>query len=435
MRRDVPLAQRLAAIVSRPHRSLIGSRCGTRPRRSVARPSESRHRLVAGRVPRRRADCADRAAVPGVRADAWRPLRRDRGPGPRDPRPARRPTSVPPELIDARPARRTSCAPSSTRSYPPARRDADNLSLRALGLLRPDQDVAALQLSCSATRSSASTTTKQKRMVVVTDSGLIATGEDHVRPRVHSRPPGRRLRPQLAADRCRRRGRPGPRPHRAGRGRRDRRDVPLGVRNLSRRSCGDHADAGPRHDAASPSGWSNSSPSPLHRRRLWAGSLTATVSRVFTRLDAAFVDPPDSTEQVIHPDKWDRARSRSRSIRPDLVAALVRAGRASPPSPMGEAMLADHGSSLLGLPSRRAGRARAGAATASSSHRPRWRLRRRMAHRVGHPRGCRRLRRSYSSSSPASASRRSVTRVAIPRCWCPRSAAGVLDRATGAAGS
>src|SRR5690606_32167967 len=56
--------------------------------------------------------------------------------------------------------------------YPPEERERDNLTLRALGLIEPDQDVAELQLQLYGEQVLGFYDDVEKRMVVVTDRGL-----------------------------------------------------------------------------------------------------------------------------------------------------------------------------------------------------------------------------------------------------------------------
>lgn len=56
--------------------------------------------------------------------------------------------------------------------YPVERQRADNITLRALGLLKPDQDVAALQLHLLSGQVIGFYDDKKKRMVVVSDAGV-----------------------------------------------------------------------------------------------------------------------------------------------------------------------------------------------------------------------------------------------------------------------
>ena len=56
--------------------------------------------------------------------------------------------------------------------YPPEERERDNIALRALGLLEPDQDVAELQLQLLGDSVLGFYNDIEKRMVVVSDAGL-----------------------------------------------------------------------------------------------------------------------------------------------------------------------------------------------------------------------------------------------------------------------
>jgi hypothetical protein len=58
------------------------------------------------------------------------------------------------------------------RDYPPQRRAADNVLLRALGLLRPDQDIGQLQLRLLSAQVIGFYDDKTKRMALVSDSGI-----------------------------------------------------------------------------------------------------------------------------------------------------------------------------------------------------------------------------------------------------------------------
>ena len=85
--------------------------------------------------------------------------------------------------------------------YPPEEREEDNLALRALGLLGPDEDMAELQLQLLGDQVLGFYDTTEKRMVVVTDAGLDANAKVTLRPRVHARPAGRGLRHLSASTR------------------------------------------------------------------------------------------------------------------------------------------------------------------------------------------------------------------------------------------
>lgn len=66
---------------------------------------------------------------------------------------------------------------SFQEDYPKARQSADNVTLRALGLLSADQDFAALQLKLLSGQVIGFYDDKQKRMVVVSDAGVDAQAQ------------------------------------------------------------------------------------------------------------------------------------------------------------------------------------------------------------------------------------------------------------------
>jgi hypothetical protein len=81
------------------------------------------------------------------------------------------PSIGPPQLID-RAQLEAELRASFDRDYPQSRRDADNLLLRALGLLAPGQDFAQLQLQLQAGQVIGFYDDKETRMVVVTENGV-----------------------------------------------------------------------------------------------------------------------------------------------------------------------------------------------------------------------------------------------------------------------
>ncbi len=79
----------------------------------------------------------------------------------------------PPDLL-TRDEFRVELLATFDEDYPQEERDEDNASLRALGLLEPDQDVAELQLQLLGDAVDGFYDDDEKRMVIVTDEGLDA---------------------------------------------------------------------------------------------------------------------------------------------------------------------------------------------------------------------------------------------------------------------
>jgi hypothetical protein len=63
---------------------------------------------------------------------------------------------------------------------------------------------------------------------------------------------------------------------------------------------------------------------PYTTGQVWASSLTGQnpLAPDFDEIDAAYADPPDSTEQIIHLDAWEPREQPETVEVPDLVAAL-----------------------------------------------------------------------------------------------------------------
>ena len=75
---------------------------------------------------------------------------------------------------------------------------------------------------------------------------------------------------------------------------------------------------------------------------LWAGALAGDpLSPDFTELDAAYVEPPDSTEQIIDLEKWDPREAPIQVEGPDLAAAFGDGWTEVDDTPIGQAFLED----------------------------------------------------------------------------------------------
>jgi hypothetical protein len=84
------------------------------------------------------------------------------------------PSLAPPQLI-TRAQLAAELRQRFDRDYPPARRASDNVLLHALGMLAPKQDVGELQLKLLSGQVIGFYDSRSKRMVLVSDSGLDAT--------------------------------------------------------------------------------------------------------------------------------------------------------------------------------------------------------------------------------------------------------------------
>ena len=192
--------------------------------------------------------------------------------------------------------------------YPQARRDADNLALHALGLLADDQDVAALQLQLLGDQVIGFYDDTRQRMVVVSDAGVDAQARiTYAHEYTHALQDAAFGLDSLQTD-----------------------AVGEDDRNLARTSLieGDAAltmvlwaiqhmtpaDLGtitqtPVPDMSGIPDWMVAQLElPYTAGADFAGSLYA--SGGFDAVDAAFADPPATTEQVLHPDKYAERRGR-----------------------------------------------------------------------------------------------------------------------------
>jgi hypothetical protein len=222
--------------------------------------------------------------------------------------------------------------------YPQPQRDADNITLRSLGLLRANQDAAQLQLRLLGDQVLGFYDNRKKRMVVVSDSGLSAEARiTYAHEYTHALQDAAFTLKKLQTD-----------------------AVGEDDRSLARTALveGDATQtmflwalagnlnpeelaqlgAGPPPDTGDAPSWMVS----LLRFPYTAG--LEWVGRVyqdggFNAVDAAFSDPPSSTEQVIHYDKWVAREKPTAVTVPDLAPALGNGWKRVASSPQGEAMM------------------------------------------------------------------------------------------------
>jgi hypothetical protein len=187
--------------------------------------------------------------------------------------------------------------------YPPEEREEDNLALRALGLLGPDEDVAELQLQLLGDQVLGFYNMTEKRMVVVTDAGLDANAKvTYAHEYTHALQDAAfdplSFDPSVTM-------------------------LAWAFEHLSQQELIEVGSQQLPDTTGIPSWMVNQLFFPYTAGQVWAGALTVNpLQPDFTEMDEAYADPPDSTEQIIHLDAWDPRESPIPIELPDLAAAL-----------------------------------------------------------------------------------------------------------------
>jgi hypothetical protein len=209
--------------------------------------------------------------------------------------------------------------------YPPDERARDNAILRAFGLLDPEQDVAELQLQLLGDQVLGFYDDTEKRMVVVTDAGLNAEAKlTYAHEYVHALQDAAFGLSTLETDAV---------------GEDDRSLARISLIEgdatvtmlswaLAHLTPEELLEIGSTVETPDmtgiPSWMVNQLQFPYTTGQLWVTQLAGNdpLNPDFAEVDAAFADPPDSTSQVIHIDKW-YARERPVVVdTPDLAGAL-----------------------------------------------------------------------------------------------------------------
>jgi hypothetical protein len=248
----------------------------------------------------------------------------------------------PPELL-TRDAFQDELLASFEQDYPPDEVADDNASLRALGLLEPDQDIAELQLQLLGDSVLGFYDDTEKRMVIVTDQGLDALAKfTYAHEYTHAL-----------------------------------QDAEFGLSSLNLEAEGDddgvlarlalvEGDATvamfawafahlepeelieitntPQPDTTGIPSWlvEQTAIFPYTEGYLWAGSLAGDpLNPDFTDVDAAYADPPDSTEQIIDVGKWDPREAPIPVDGPDLASVFGDGWAEVDDTPLGQAFLED----------------------------------------------------------------------------------------------
>ena len=227
--------------------------------------------------------------------------------------------------------------------YPPEDRERDNFTLRAFGLLGPDEDVGELQLELLTEQVVGFYDDEEKRMVVVSDSGLDANAKlTYAHEYTHALQDAAFGLDTLETDAV-------------GEDDRGLARVALvegdatmtmlawALQHLSQQELGE-IGAGPIPDTADVPDWMMSQLIfPYLAGQEWIIALMAEsggtpLSPEYDAIDAAYADPPDSTAQILDPQKWfDRVEPVEVEM-PDLAAALGDDWEQVDSSPVGQAM-------------------------------------------------------------------------------------------------
>jgi hypothetical protein len=225
--------------------------------------------------------------------------------------------------------------------YPPEDRERDNRTLRAFGLLGPDEDVAELQLRLLGDQVLGFYDTVEDRMVVVTDAGL-----DPAAKLTYAHEYAHALQDAAFAPE-----------HFTAQGLDDD-DRQLAMTTLTEGDATvtmlawafEHLTQEELLEIGTgievpdttgiPSWMVNQLQFPYSAGQVWIGTLARDpLEPDFTEVDAVYADPPDSTEQAMHLDKWESREPPIPVEAPDLAGILGEQWEVINESPVGEASI------------------------------------------------------------------------------------------------
>lgn len=248
--------------------------------------------------------------------------------------------------------------------YPPEERERDNFTLRAFGLLGPDQDVGELQLELLTEQVAGFYDDEEDRMVVVSDAGLDANAKlTYAHEYTHALQDAAFGLDTLETDAI-------------GEDDRGLARVSLiegdatvtmlawALQHMSPEELGE-IGSGPIPDTADVPEWMMSQLIfPYLAGQTWVIAIMEEsggnpLSPNYEAVDDAYADPPDSTAQIIHPERWFDRVEPVDVEEPDIAAALGPGWEQVSSSPVGEAMtgiILEH----FGVPTNDAGEAAEG---------------------------------------------------------------------------
>lgn len=225
--------------------------------------------------------------------------------------------------------------------YPPEDRERDNRTLRAFGLLGPDEDVADLQLRMLGDQVLGFYDTVEDRMVVVTDAGLDAAAKlTYAHEYTHALQDAAFAPEHFTAEGL------------------DDDDRQLAMTTLTEGDATvtmlawafEHLTQDELLEIGTgtelpdttgiPSWMVNQLQFPYSAGQLWVGGLAGDpLSPDFAAVDAIYDDPPETTEQVMHADKWEGPEAPVPVTAPDLAGILGDGWEVVDESPVGEASI------------------------------------------------------------------------------------------------
>ena len=248
----------------------------------------------------------------------------------------------PPEIL-SRDEARAELEALFEEEYPPEEREQDNLVLRAFGLLTPDQDVAALQLQLLGDSVLGYYDDVERRMVVVSDRGLDTEAQiSYAHEYTHALQDAAfdldSLETEAVGEDARSLARTT-----LVEGDATVTMLAWAFANLSPEELQEYALGAELPDTAAIPQWMvDQLAFPYETGLAWTGALAGNpLDPTFDAVDAAFADPPDSTEQVMDEslEAWREREAPVAVTDPDVAAALGDGWREVESSTVGQATI------------------------------------------------------------------------------------------------
>ncbi len=226
--------------------------------------------------------------------------------------------------------------------YPPEERERDNISLRALGLLEPDQDIAELQLDLLGDQVLGFYDDTEKRMVVVSDAGVdVEARITYAHEYTHALQDAAFGLDSLETDAV------GEDDRSLARTALIEGDATVTMlswmlQHLGQDEILEYFSGAELPDTTGIPSWMVAQLAfPYEAGLNWTTALAGgdPTNPDFTQIDAAYDDPPGSTEQIIDLDKWESREAPVDIAVPDLAAALGDGWEEVDATPIGQASI------------------------------------------------------------------------------------------------